>query len=59
MYVVVLLSAPTIVKTISIHRAIPIIMSHKVLTLKKTTSKRGPFLTQIIATVTNSVKSKT
>ena len=48
MYVVVLLSAPTMVKTQSIHRAIPIIMNHRVLTLKRTTSKRGPFLTQII-----------
>ena len=59
MYVVVLLSAPTMVKIQSILRAIHIIMNHKVLTLNKTMSKRGPFLTQIIATVTNSVKSKT
>jgi hypothetical protein len=56
MYVVVLLSAPTMVKTQSIHRAIPIKMNHRVLTLKRTTSKRDPFLTQIIATVTNSVR---
>jgi hypothetical protein len=49
MYVVVLLSAPTMVKTQSIHRAIHIIMNHRVLTLKRTTSKRGPFLTQIVA----------
>jgi hypothetical protein len=32
------------------------IIKHRVLTPKRTTRKKGPFLTQIIATVTNSVK---
>lgn len=34
----------------------PYIINHRVLTPKRTKRKRGPFLTQIIATVTNSVK---
>ena len=47
MYVLVSLSAPTMVKPQSIHKAIPIIINHRVLIPKRTTRKRGPFLTQI------------
>jgi retron-type reverse transcriptase len=48
MYVGVLLSAPTMVKTQSIHRAIPIIMNQSS-DSKENHSKRGSFLTQILA----------